>query len=67
MWSWRYALLADWARAEGLQAVLIAHTANDQAEALLMGLARGAGLDGLCGMRPEWHENGMFWARPLLA
>ncbi len=62
----RYGLLADWARARGIGTVLVAHTADDQAETVLLGLARAAGLDGLAGMRPEWAQGGVVFARPLL-
>ncbi|MFN4154781.1 MAG: tRNA lysidine(34) synthetase TilS [Paracoccaceae bacterium] len=62
----RYALLADWARARGIGSVLVAHTADDQAETVLLGLARAAGLDGLAGMRPCWQQGGVAFHRPLL-
>ena len=62
----RYALLADWAAGSGIGTVLVAHTADDQAETVLMGLARAAGLDGLAGMRPAWSQSGVVFHRPLL-
>ncbi|PPB80612.1 tRNA(Ile)-lysidine synthase [Albidovulum inexpectatum] len=62
----RYALIAGWARANGVQAVALGHTATDQAETLLMGLSRAAGIDGLSGMRPAWEEAGVLWLRPFL-
>lgn len=62
----RYALLGDWARVAGVADVVLGHTADDQAETFLMGLAREAGLDGLSGMRRAWQEGGVTWSRPLL-
>ena len=47
----RYRLIADWARGRGVAHVAMGHTADDQAECVLMGLARAAGIDGLSGMR----------------
>lgn len=63
----RLALILDWARAQGLAHVALGHTQDDQAETLLMGLARQAGLPGLSGMRPVWEEGGVTFHRPLLA
>ncbi|MDO9637526.1 MAG: tRNA lysidine(34) synthetase TilS [Pseudotabrizicola sp.] len=62
----RYGLLAGWAAARGIDTVLVAHTADDQAETLFLGLARAAGLDGLSGMRPRWQQGGVWFQRPLL-
>ena len=62
----RYALIADWARGHGVTHVGVGHTADDQAECVLMGLARAAGIDGLSGMRRSWVESGINWHRPLL-
>lgn len=62
----RYGLMAEWAKTKGIGLVLLAHTADDQAETFLMGLSRAAGLDGLSGMRTEWIEGGVKFRRPFL-
>ncbi len=65
----RYALMADWCRAHEA-ALVTAHTLDDQAETLLMRLARGSGLDGLAAMRPRGHVPGapdVPLLRPLLS
>ncbi len=63
----RLALIANWARERGVVHVALAHTATDQAETFLMGLARQAGLDGLSGMRASFCHDGVVFLRPLLA
>jgi tRNA(Ile)-lysidine synthase len=62
----RYAALAGWADREGLEALLTAHHADDQAETLLMRLARGSGLGGLAGIRATSEIGGLVVCRPLL-
>lgn len=61
----RYGLLCRWCLDHGAEALLTAHTADDQAETFLMRLARGSGIDGLAGIRPELRDP-MPVLRPLL-
>lgn len=62
----RYGLMADWARGNRVSGVLVGHTMDDQAETLLMRLARGSGVEGLSGMSPRRDWQGVSWIRPML-
>jgi tRNA(Ile)-lysidine synthase len=62
----RYRLLADWARTHALTAVAIAHTRDDQAETVVMALARAGGVDALAAMPDRWTAHGVTFLRPFL-
>lgn len=62
----RYQLIADWAERVGVDMVALGHTRNDQAETVLMRLARMSGVDGLAGMPHAFERHGLRWVRPLL-
>lgn len=62
----RLSLMAAWAKSCDVSHMVLGHTADDQAETVLMNLARAAGLDGLTGMRDSWTEHGIKWSRPFL-
>ncbi|MEJ1089414.1 tRNA lysidine(34) synthetase TilS [Microbacterium sp. Mu-80] len=64
----RYAALRAIASEEHAAAVLLGHTLDDQAETVLLGLARGSGAASLQGMAPVREDNDrMLWLRPLLS
>lgn len=50
----------------GATAVLLGHTLDDQAETVLLGLARGSGTRSLAGMPLDRTENGVRYIRPML-
>ncbi|MEM6566170.1 MAG: tRNA lysidine(34) synthetase TilS [Pseudomonadota bacterium] len=62
----RYGLLTTWAQACGIKHVALGHTQDDQAETVVMRLARGAGVDGLSAMAASRDHNGIRWLRPML-
>src|SRR5262249_27073288 len=62
----RYAALAVAARRNEAVAVLLGHTREDQAETVLLALARGAGGRGLAGMPSRRDINDVPFLRPLL-
>jgi tRNA(Ile)-lysidine synthase len=59
----RYRELNRLCTEQGADLLAVAHNATDQLETVLMHLARGSGLDGLCGMRKK--SSGLI--RPLLS
>lgn len=64
--SERYRLLGDAARRAEARCVLTAHTLDDQAETVLIRLARGSGMTGLAAMAAVTPVDGFFLVRPLL-
>ncbi|MGR3677522.1 MAG: tRNA lysidine(34) synthetase TilS [Paracoccaceae bacterium] len=62
----RYQLLTDWAKTCGIPVLALGHTADDQAETVLMRLARASGVSGLAAMPVRRTENGVMLFRPLL-
>jgi tRNA(Ile)-lysidine synthase len=62
----RYGALRRMAAAAGTERLAVAHTADDQAETVLLRLIRGAGLTGLGGIRPRRRIHRLEVVRPLL-
>ena len=62
----RYAALAQLTEHFRASVVLLGHTLDDQAETVLLGLARGSGGRSLQGMRPSYADGAVVFARPLL-
>lgn len=63
----RYTLMGDWCSTQGVCWLATAHHADDQAETLLLRLARGSGGGGLAGIRARRPLSaGVEVLRPLL-
>lgn len=62
----RYGLMGRWAADHGIADIALGHTRDDQAETVLMQIARRAGVDGLAAMPMTQLREGITWHRPLL-
>ncbi|KAA8828987.1 tRNA lysidine(34) synthetase TilS [Bifidobacterium myosotis] len=63
----RYRELVAVAHESRAAAVLLAHTMDDQAETMLIGLLRNRGTDALAGMPASFTRGGVAFLRPWLA
>ena len=59
----RYKFFEFISKKRGYNKIAVAHNSNDQAETVLMNMMRGAGIEGLCGIRSK-REGGII--RPIL-
>ncbi len=63
----RYQLLAEACLRHGANDLLLAHHRDDQAETILMRLAKGSGVEGLAGMAAQSQRDGLRLLRPFLS
>jgi tRNA(Ile)-lysidine synthase len=62
----RYEFFSTQARTLGVSKIALGHTAEDQAETILMRLLRGSGLQGMAGIPPIRYSKGVCYIRPLI-
>ena len=63
----RYDLMTEWCLANDVPVLLTAHTADDQAETVVMRRTRTSSLKSLAGIWPSRDWNGVRVVRPLLS
>ncbi len=62
----RYRRICEWCQDNHVEFVAVAHHKNDQAETIFMNIARGSGLDGLCGIVRKRNLYGVNIIRPMM-
>lgn len=62
----RYDFFLRTLKTKKFQAIVLAHTRDDQAETVLMRVLQGTGLRGLQGIREKFKRGRVDWIRPLL-
>ncbi|MDY5730318.1 MAG: tRNA lysidine(34) synthetase TilS [Eubacteriales bacterium] len=62
----RYQVFQEAYKELSLDCILLAHHLNDQCETLLMNIARGTGIEGLCGIRQRSVMHNMHFIRPFI-
>ncbi len=62
----RYRALAEMARGEGIDTILLAQHLKDQAETVMLQALRGAGAAGWAAMPASVLRDGVWWIRPWL-
>lgn len=63
----RYNLLVEACQRHGMKDLLLAHQREDQAETILMRLAKGSGVDGLAGIKAQTMMGDVRILRPFLS
>ncbi len=62
----RYQLMSEWCHSNNIPAIITAHHLDDQAETVIMRLARGSGIDGLAAISNIRYLHNIILLRPLL-
>jgi len=63
----RYSLLLEACRRHGIGSLFVAHHREDQAETILMRVAKGSGIEGMAGMASHVVRQGINILRPFLS
>lgn len=64
--SARYSLMIEYCKQRNINILMFAHNKNDQAENVLIRIARGTGIDGIAEIKNDVMKDGVRILRPLL-